>query len=156
MNATTIAEATMSVNLVCAWCRRAGGANGMDDPRAIVGLCEQHLTGFIERVESLLASCAAFAQSRRRKQAPEPVAEPAVEPERTVADLLRQHGGLTLCDACIASELDWQEARVTGDAEALEASEFLRNQWRCARCGTRGIVTRLRTRRTRSLEAKAA
>ena len=147
MNAMTIAEAPMRVNLVCAWCRREGDAHGTDDPRAIVGLCEQHLTGFVERVESLLASCAAFAQSRRRTQAPEPVAEPAVEPERTVADLLRQHGGLTLCDACLASELGWQEGRVTRDAEALPASEFLRDQWRCALCGARGIVTRLRSRR---------
>ena len=144
----------MSVNVICAWCRRDGRASSDADPRAIVGLCEQHVTGFVERVESLLASCAAFPQSRRRKQAPEP--QVAREPERTVAGLLRHHGGLTLCDACIASELGWPEARVTGDAEALATSEFLRDQWRCARCGTRGLVTRLRTRRPRTLEAKAA
>jgi hypothetical protein len=154
VNASTIAGATMSLTVICAWCRREGGASRADDPRAIVGLCAQHLTGFVDRVESLLASCATFAQSPRRTQAPEP--EPARESERTVADLLRHHGGLTLCDACIASELDWPEARVTGDAEALAAREFLRDQWRCARCGTRGIVTRLRTRRPRTLEANAA
>jgi hypothetical protein len=144
----------MTVNVICAWCRRESGASAAADPRAIVGLCEQHRTGFVDRVEGLLASCAAFAASRRRKQPSEP--EPAREPERTVPDLLRHHGGLTLCDPCIASELDWPEARVTIDAEALAGNDFLRDQWRCARCGTRGLVTRLRTRRTRPPETKAA
>lgn len=155
VNPTPTIDGPMSVTLACAWCRRESGVGGTDDPRAIVGLCERHVSGFFERVESLLASCAELAKSRRRGKDVEPVSPPPA-PEPTVAELLRSHGGLTLCDACIASELDWPAERVSGDAAELPASEFLRDHWRCARCGARGLVTRLRTRRSRLLEQRAA
>lgn len=157
MDSTTTIEGPMSVTLACAWCQRESGAGVADDPRTIVGLCEQHVAGFFERVESLLTSCAELFKSRRRGKDTEP-ASPALAPAPapTVAGLLRNHGGLTRCDACIASELDWSPERVTGEAEQLPAAEFLRDQWRCARCGARGLVTRLRTHRSRMLEQKAA
>jgi hypothetical protein len=155
VNPTPTIEGPMSVTVACAWCRRDGGARGPDDSRAIVGLCERHIAGFFERVESLLTSCAELAKSRRRGQQPEPVS-PAPGPEPTVAELLRGHGGLTLCDACIAAELDWPAERVSSEAARLPVSDFLRDHWRCARCGARGLVTRLRTRRSRMLEQKAA
>ena len=154
MNPTTI-DGTMSVILACAWCRRESGGNGVDDPKTIVGLCEQHVAGFFDRVESLLTSCAELRKSRRRGKDVD-ATPAAAAPEPTVADLLRRHGGLTLCDACIAAELSWAEDRVTGEAEELAPTEFLRDHWRCARCGARGLVTRLRTRRSRILEQKAA
>jgi hypothetical protein len=141
----------MTLTIVCAWCRRDTGA-GADDPRAIVGLCADHVTGFFDRVESLLTSCAALAAGRR-KNAEAPAAP---VPEETVADVLHKHGGLTLCDVCIAAELGWPPARVTAEAEALATPEFLRDYWRCARCGTRGLVTRVRTRGKRVLEKQAA
>ena len=149
-------DALSTVTLVCAWCRRDNGAPGTDDARAIVGLCEDHVKGFFARVDDLLASCAAL---RKKKSAAEPAAPIEEEPEEEgLADVLRRHGGLTFCDACLAAELDWPAARVTGEAESLDRSEFLRDQWRCARCGARGLVTRARTRRSYILEdvAKAA
>lgn len=154
MNAT-IAEDLSTVTLVCAWCRRDSGTAGTDDARAIVGLCEDHIKGFFARVEDLLVSCAALRRKKTEADAPAPVEEPA---EESLADLLRRHGGLTFCDACLAAELDWPAARVTGEAESLDRAEFLRNQWRCARCGARGLVTRARMRRSYILEdvAKAA
>ena len=153
MNSTPTNRGPMNVTLTCAWCCRESGAGGIDDPRTIVGLCERHVAGFFERVESLLTSCAELAKSRRRGKDIEP-APPVSGP--TVAELLRSHGGLTLCDACIASELDWPAERVSSEAARLPVSDFLRDHWRCARCGARGLVTRLRTRRSRMLEQKAA
>lgn len=155
MNVTT-ADALSTVTLVCAWCRRDSGAARADDVRAIVGLCEDHVKGFFARVDDLLASCAAL---RKKKNAPDAIAPvEEEEPEEGLAEVLRRHGGLTFCDACLAAELDWPAVRVTGEAERLDRSEFLRDQWRCARCGARGLVTRARTRRSYILEdvAKAA
>jgi hypothetical protein len=157
VNATLVAD-PLTVTIVCAWCRRDAASTGVDDPRAIVGLCDEHVTGFFNRVDTLLESCAALRKTKSRKGA---VAEPKPDAIRepvgdTVADTLRKHGGLTLCDACLAAELGWPAARVTAEAEALTASEFLRDQWRCARCGARGVVTRARTRRSRILEKQAA
>jgi hypothetical protein len=154
----TIAADPLTVTIVCAWCRRDAASTGMTDPRAIVGLCDEHVSGFFNRVDVLLASCAALRKTKSARGAaaePEPdaIPEPAAD---TVADTLRKHGGLTLCDACLAAELGWPAARVTEEAEALTAAEFLRDQWRCARCGARGVVTRARTRRSRILEKQAA
>ena len=149
VNATaTTAEPLSTVTLLCAWCRRDSDTAGTQDSRAIVGLCDDHVKGFFARVDELLASCAAL---RKKKVADaETPAEEA--PDESLPNLLRRNGGLTFCDACLGAELDWPAERVTSEADALDRSEFLRDQWRCARCGARGLVTRARTRRSYILE----
>lgn len=154
----TVVPTTLGVTIACAWCRRESGGAAASDPRTIVGLCDEHVSGFFSRVDTLLASLAELRAKRSRvKEAP--VETPAAtQPDggEAIAELLRHHTGLTLCDACVAADLGWPVARATDEADRLDASEFVRDQWRCARCGTRGIVTRARTRRTRLIEKQAA
>ena len=152
----TITTETLAPTIVCAWCRRDGGISGADDSRSIVGLCQEHVSGFFDRVDTLLSSFAALTASRRKRSKDAEETEPEAAPEIGVADLLRKHGGLTLCDGCIASELGWPAPRATAEAEALSSPEFLRDYWRCARCSARGLVTRVRARGQRTLEKKAA
>jgi hypothetical protein len=52
----TIATETLLPPLVCAWCRRAGAGVRPDDPRAIVGLCDEHVSGFFDQVDRLLST----------------------------------------------------------------------------------------------------
>lgn len=154
----TMVQTTLAVTIACAWCRRENGGETAGDPRTIVGLCDEHVSGFFSRVDTLLASLAELRAARRRTR--DVPAETAAAPEpaggEAIADLLRKHTGLTLCDACVAADLGWPAARVTGEADRLDASDFVRDQWRCGRCGARGIVTRARTRRTRLVEKQAA
>jgi hypothetical protein len=151
----TVAPGTTSVTIVCAWCRREAG-DASSDPRAIVGLCDTHVSGFVSRVDTLLGSLAELRGRRTRGQEA-PVSAPS-EPDgqERVADLLRTHTGLTLCDACIAADLGWPAPRVADEAGRLDAAEFVRDPWRCGRCGARGVVTRARSRRTRLVETQAA
>lgn len=144
MNATST-ERLSTVTLVCAWCRRDNGTVGSDDRRAIVGLCEDHVKGFFTRVDELLTSCAAL---RKKRTEAEPEAAAEESPAESLANVLRHHRGLTFCDACLAAELDWPAERVASEADALDRLEFLRDHWRCARCGARGLVSRARTRRS--------
>ena len=152
----TIATGTFLPTISCAWCRRDGGVAAAEDPRTIVGLCDDHVSGFFHRVETLLTSFAELAVSRRKRGGDTAEAPPAATPEVSVAELLREHGGLTLCDACIADELGWPVPRATAEAEGLRTPEFLRDYWRCARCGARGLVTRARARAQRTSEKQAA
>lgn len=154
----TLVPTTMGVTIACAWCRRENGGDTASDPRTIVGLCDAHVSGFYSRVDTLLASLAELRTRRTRVKEASVETPAATEPDgsEAIAELLQKHTGLTLCDACIAADLGWPAARVTDEADRLEPSEFVRDQWRCARCGTRGIVTRARTRRSRLVEKQAA
>ena len=155
MNATT-SRTPATLQLLCAWCRRNNPAT-TDDPRAIVGLCDQHVKGFFARVDDVLRSCAALRKKKSESSETEPVEEEVEVPAETLANVLRRHAGLTFCDACLGAEADWRVERVTHEANALDRSEFLRDEWRCARCGARGLVTRTRTRRSYIADvAKAA
>jgi hypothetical protein len=138
------ATANPTLTLLCAWCRRHAHDAGGTDPRAIVGLCDEHVKGFFARVEALLASCAGL-----RTANPGDESEGAREetPAKALGNALRRHAGLTFCDPCLAAEVGWDVDRVTAAAGALDRSEFLRDSWRCARCGARGMVTRTRARR---------
>jgi hypothetical protein len=152
MTVTTPVTIT-TVTLACAWCRREnGGASA--DARTIVGLCEDHVRAFSTRVDDLLASCAAL----RKKKDARRDASVEVPATQGVADILRHHGGLTFCDACLAAEVGRAPEHVAIEAERLDGAEFLRDQWRCARCGARGLVTRARVPRAGILGdvAKAA
>ena len=144
MNATTSATPA-TLQLLCAWCRRSN-PTATDDPRAIVGLCDHHVKGFFARVDDVLRSCAALRKKKSENSETEPVEDEV--PAETLAKVLRHHAGLTFCDACLGAEADWPVERVTHEANALDRSEFLRDEWRCARCGARGLVTRTRARRS--------
>lgn len=153
----TVVPTTLGVTIACAWCRRENGGDAAGDPRTIVGLCDEHVSGFFSRVDALLASLAELrARRMRTKDAPAGTAA-APEPAggEAIAELVRKHAGLTLCDTCVAADLGWPAARVTEEADRLDA-DFVRDQWRCGRCGARGIVTRPQTCRTRLVEKQAA
>lgn len=153
----TMDPAVPSVTIVCAWCRRDTGGVSTTDPRAIVGLCQDHVTAFFSRVDALLGSLAEL-RGKSSKSNDVPAEPPARDGDRveSIGELLRRQAGLTLCDACLGTELGWSPARVADEAEALAPAEFLRDRWRCARCGARGIVTRARGPRTRLVEHQAA
>lgn len=146
----TVVPTALGVTIACAWCRREHGGDAAGDPRTIVGLCDEHVSGFFSRVDALLASFAELRAKRTRtKGAPAgTAATPEADGGEAIADLLRVHTGLTLCDACVAVDLGWPPARVTDEADRLDPADFVRDQWRCGRCGARGIVTRARTRRS--------
>jgi hypothetical protein len=152
----TVATDTFLPTIACAWCHREGGVAGGEDSRTIVGLCDEHVSGFFHRVENLLTSFADLAAARKKRRGDGAETPPAQPPKVSVADLLRKHGGLTLCDACIARELDWPAPRAKAEAEGLPTPEFLRDYWRCARCGARGLVTRVRARGQHTFEKQAA
>ena len=136
------------MTLVCIWCQREGRAQPAEDAAAIVGICPDHANRFLSEVDAALESdgrhsdggLAPTSQARRRRSPPDDVAG-------RVADLLAAHTGNDLCDRCLAVELRCSPVDVASVTVALSASrDFLRDEWRCGRCGARTLVTRARSR----------
>lgn len=150
-------EATETpVTTVCAWCCREGHAASSGETGAIVGLCEDHINRFCAEVDAALGG-----REPGRTAAPAglpPVRAPRREAHavddrvvRRVVDVLVTNVRLDLCDACIAAEVACAVAVATAAADRLAASaDFLRDQWRCGRCGNRTMVTRARSRVVRT------
>jgi hypothetical protein len=140
--------AEADVRTICEWCRRDGQAPDVEDPSAIPGLCEDHISRFMREVDAALRG-----QTRIRSEvelpAPDRLHRSARRVRETVlqqvGELLLRNFGSDLCDACVAAELGLRAAEAEAAAARLAASsDFLRDEWRCGRCGSRKIVTRAR------------
>jgi hypothetical protein len=117
----------------------------------MVGICPDHAKRCLSEVDAALESdgrrsdgaLTPATPARRRRAPPEDVAG-------RVADLLTGQAGNDLCDRCVAVELRCSPTDVESVTVALSASQdFLRDEWRCGRCGARTLVTRARSRHTR-------
>ncbi|PYN95686.1 MAG: hypothetical protein DMD91_24040 [Candidatus Rokuibacteriota bacterium] len=143
----------MRVTFVCVWCQRDGRAQAPDDASAIVGICSDHARRFLSEVDAALegtgrrrsedsTSAAPPTRPRRRRSASDAVG-------RRVADALARSPGTDLCDRCLAADARCSPGEAESAATTLSGlPDFLRDEWRCARCGARAIVTRVRPRRT--------
>lgn len=139
---------------LCVWCRREGRDPESADTPGFPGLCEEHIRRFTAEVEAALqvpAGTTADVPSKRPRRAPKRLSEKLVE---QVAEILVRNARTDLCDGCIAGELRCTVAEVQEATARLAAStDFLRDQWRCGRCGGRQLVTRARSRLFRSRSA---
>jgi hypothetical protein len=153
----------VDVRIACVWCRREGRGSDLPDAAAVVGLCDDHIRRFTAEVDAALQG-----RSRERRSEGPPVS--GRPPRRAgrrvsdrlveqVADILVRNARTDLCDPCIAGEVGCAVADVQEATTRLAASlDFLRDQWRCGRCGSRQMVTRARSRllRPRSSSSPAA
>jgi CheY-like chemotaxis protein len=63
--------------------------------------------------------------------------------DQRVAAILSEHRGLDSCDRCLAQKLGVDTEQAARAAIRLGAqSDFIREQWKCATCGARTVVTR--------------
>jgi hypothetical protein len=145
------------VTTVCAWCCRERQARSPEETGAIIGLCHDHITRFTAEVDAVLG---AHEPSRADEPLPPATVDlpPAPAGRRTaravgerlvgqVADVLVGNLRVDVCDPCIAAELRCTVADASAAATRLAASaDFLRDHWRCGRCGARRLVTRARSR----------
>lgn len=147
---------------LCVWCRREGRESEPADAAAIPGLCDEHVRRFTAEVDAALQTPSAAGGAgdlppvNRPRRAPRRLSDKLVE---QVADVLVRNARTDLCDACIAGELRRAVGEVQDATARLAASpDFLRDQWRCGRCGSRQLVTRARSRllRSRSLSPSPA
>jgi hypothetical protein len=139
------------VTTLCVWCRREGRAAESEDSGAIVGLCDEHISRFNAEVETALHGPddvagdvgrlpGAHAWRRHGRRATDTLVG-------RIADVLVQNARTDLCDACVAAELRATVAEAADAAARLARSpDFLRDHWRCGRCGSRRMVTRARSR----------
>jgi hypothetical protein len=147
--------------LLCAWCRRDGRDVSAQDGAAIVGLCEDHIRRFTAEVDAALEAetpvrSGSAAGPERTRRASSRSGDALV---KRVADVLVDNARVDLCDACIAREIGHRVVDVKAATERLaSSSDFLRDLWRCGRCGTRQMVTRARSRllRSRSVSPSSA
>ena len=134
------------MTLVCVWCQREGKGQPPMDAAAILGICADHANRFLSEVDAALES-----DGRRSGGALTPPTRarwrrsPSEDVVTRVADLLAHHTGDDLCDRCVAAALRCSPGDVESVTVALSASpDFLRDEWRCGRCGARTLVTRAR------------
>jgi hypothetical protein len=118
----------------------------------MVGLCDEHISRFNAEIEAALHVLddpagdvgrlpASHAPRRRGRRATDTLVD-------RIADLLVQNARTDLCDACVAAEIHSTVAEAADVAARLARSpDFLRDHWRCGRCGSRRMVTRARSRR---------
>ena len=128
------------MNFVCVWCKREGKAVA-DGPASVAEICDQHRARFVAEVDAaLLKGPGADGRQRsRRRSAPDATLI------NRVADALRRQPCVDLCDACLAHDVGIRPADVEDTITHLgTSSAFLRDTWRCARCGEQTLVTRAR------------
>ena len=122
-------------------------------------ICQEHSVRFFAEVEAALqvptrrtAEGGLPGRSLRRSGAASPALVARFE------ELLVQNAGLDVCDRCAARELECSIAALEDAAAAVTGCEdFLRDEWRCGRCATRGMVTRARrARQARNTSRSAA
>jgi hypothetical protein len=122
-----------------------------------VGLCADHINRFCAEVDALLGGHGRSRMAVRRRSEDAglpPVRAPRREARaiddhvvRRIVDVLVTNVRVDLCDACIAAEVRCAVTVAAAAADRLAASaDFLRDQWRCGRCGNRAMVTRARSR----------
>jgi hypothetical protein len=128
------------VDVACVWCKREGQPVA-DGPGAITGICDQHGARFLAEVDAALAR-SETAGSRRRSRSRAAADPPLV---KRIADALRVNPCVDLCDGCLAAAVGLRVHEVESVVTRLGTSPaFLRDAWRCARCGAETLVTRAR------------